>query len=111
MNDWIMKMIQKGYGLPPLDTDENYVSNTVECNNSKLLNAENAKKISIFAAKEKDDNELNNILKKIKRQSQNGYTQCICDYISDLNVERLMDLGYIVNSYVTMIGNIFEVKW
>ena len=104
-------MIKNGYGLPPLDTDENYVSNINKCNNSKLLNAEDAKKISILATKRKDDNELDSILKKIECQAKNGYTSYICDYISDLNVERLMDLGYTVNSYVTMIGNIFEVKW
>lgn len=100
MSDWTMEMIKKGYGIPPLDKENN------------LLTAQNARILSLDGAINKNTNNLNSILMEIKNAAKNGNTSYTCNYISDSNQEKLIELGYDINHYVSYFrGHIYVIKW
>ena len=109
MSDWIMEMIKKGNGLPPLSSEK--IEFQIDKDNS-LLTAQDARILSIDGAINRNSNNLNNILIEIKNAAKNGNTSYTCNYISDLNQEKLRDLGYDINHYVSYFrGHVYEIKW
>jgi len=109
MSDWTMEMIKKGYGLPPLSSEK--IEFTMDKENN-LLTAQDARILSIDGARNRNSNNLNNILIEIKNAAINGNTSYTCNYISDLNQEKLRELGYNINHYVSYFrGHVYEIKW
>lgn len=109
MSDWTMEMIKKGYGSPPLSSEK--IEFTMDKENN-LLTAQDARILSIDGAINRNSNNLNNILIEIKNAAKNGNTSYTCNYISDSNQEKLRDLGYDINHYVSYFrGHVYEIKW
>lgn len=104
-----MEMIKKGYGLPPLSSEK--IEFQIDKDDS-LLTAQDARMLSIDGAINRNSNNLNNILIEIKNAAKNGNTLYTCNYISDSNQEKLRDLGYDINHYVSYFrGHVYEIKW
>ena len=83
----------------------------IEQGEGVVLSAKDAAFLTDQAIINNEKIEFNNIMKKIKRQSEKGYNFIILDYISLLNKRKLIELGYKVKEDVTIIGRICEILW
>lgn len=109
MSDWAMEMIKRGCGLPPLSSDK--MEFTMDKDNN-LLTAQNARTLSLDGSINRNRNNLNNILMEIKNAAKSGNTSYTCNYISDSNQEKLIDLGYDIDHYVSYFrGHVYVIKW
>lgn len=104
-----MEMIKRGYGLPPLSSAK--IKFKMDKDNN-LLTAQDARTLSIGGEINRNRNNLNNILMEIKNAAKNGNTSYTCNYISDSNQEKLRELGYDIDHYVSYFrGHVYVIKW
>ena len=105
MSDWTMEMIKKGCGLPPLPSK-------TENKENNIIDAVNAKRLTFESKKNINEQEFESIMNKIKSEAKQGNTQCLLGSISRSNQEKLTDLGYKVESYVSYFaGWMYTISW
>lgn len=77
-----------------------------------LLNAKEAKQISIDNQQCLVENEVYSIIDRIKENAYNGLNECIIVRLSDSAREKLTELGYEVEKYeYYFAGTLYTIRW
>lgn len=104
-----MEMIKRGYGLPPLSSEKNKYKEDKE---SKIINANDARKLALESKEDINEKRFSDIINKVESAAKMGKTQIVCNFISHLNQEKLIDLGYEVEIYTSYFaGDIYTISW
>ena len=115
MSDWTMEMIKKGYGLPPLNTEDIAMQNIHYQNfdENNLVSAEEARELSGNACSFECQFELSKASKSIQEAIDKGEYYCWCSYyLHNQAINRLRKLGYAVTNCSTQIdGDLFKIEW
>ena len=110
-----MEMIKKGYGLPPLNTEDIAMQNIHYKNfdENNLVSAEEARELSGNACSFECQFELSKASKSIQEAIDKGEYYCWCSYyLHNQAINKLTKLGYTVTNCSTQReGTCFKIEW
>ena len=110
MSDWMMEIIKKGNGIPPLSSEKISIKKEKEVN---IIDAKTARKLAETLLSSEASYELEKVNKCIQNAINEGKYNCY--YYHDLHdpvVRKLQDLGYkVINCSTQREGDCFKIEW